>query len=303
MLYDLIDHAELAIDFQNIANYFRLGYIARDYHRPFCVLGFAQQSKIVSRTTLDFVGGAVSNAMFVTTRDSESAKLFIGGLNFHHPLLVTPDVSVIFSKEIRDISRESTGRRCVAICGSFGARTILDTMRGFADEARFVLQAEEDAAWFTQHEKKLRAEIPGMTVVDVRTSEPKAFFRAVASADAVITTRFHTMMIAIIAGIDTVVLGVANDKRHRVCTPLAKERWITFVHSDIADAESLQSIISSAVRAGRRQPSRGIFNHTHVDEICRLLQLAEMQSLPIGDGQVVDLQPRTVGKGGPGGSI
>jgi hypothetical protein len=281
MLYDLIDHAELAIDFQNIANYFRLGYIARDYRRPFCVLGFAQQSKIVSRTTLDFVGGAISDAMFVTTRDSESAKLFIGGLNFHHPLLVTPDVSVIFSKEIRDISCEPTARRCVAICGSFGARIILDAMRGFADEVRFVLQAEEDAAWFTQHEKQLRAEIPGMTVVDVRTSEPKSFFRAVASADTVITTRFHTMMIGIMAGIDTVVLGVANDKRHRVCAALAEERWIKFVHSDVTSADSLQSIISNAVQAGQRQPSRGIFNHTRVDEICRLLQLAAMQALPV----------------------
>jgi hypothetical protein len=303
MLYDLVDHAELMIDFQNIANYFRLGYMAREYGRPFCILGIAQQSKIVSRATLDFVRGAVSDALFVTTRDSESAKLFVESLDFRHPIVVTPDVCVTFSSDIRAVSSSPSDRRRVVICGSFGIHTLLVALKGFVGEMRLVLQGEEDASWFGQHKEQLTAEMPEMTVVDVRSGGPKEFIQSVAVADAIITTRFHTMMIGIIAGIDTVVLGVANDKRHRVCAPLAQEHWITFVHSDVTDADSLQSIISKAVQAGRRQSSRGIFDHTHMDEICRLLQFAAMQTLPVGDGHVEDLQPRRVGKCGPESSI
>jgi Polysaccharide pyruvyl transferase len=291
MLYDLVDHAGLMIDFQNIANYFRLGYIARDYERPFCILGIAQQSKIVSRATLDFVRGAVSDALFVTTRDSESVRLFIESLDFRHPVVVTPDVCVTFSDDIRAVSSRPSDRRSVVICGSFGIRAILVALKGFTGETRFVLQGEEDASWFGQHKEQLTAAFPELTVVDIRSSGPEEFFQAVASADAIITTRFHTMMIGIIAGIDTVVLGGANDKRHRVCAPLAKERWIRFVHSDLTDADALQSIIRDAVKTGQRKPGRGIFNQTHLDEICGLLQLAAMRTLPAGDDLADDLQP------------
>jgi hypothetical protein len=284
MLYDLVDHAELMIDFQNIANYFRLGYIAREYERPFCVLGIAQQSKIVSRATLDFVCGAVSDALFVSTRDSESAKLFIEGLRFRHPVVVTPDVCVTFSEEIRAVSRQSSGPRSVVICGSFGVHALLAGLKGFTGETRFVLQGEEDALWFIQHEKQLRTEISQVNVIDVRSTGPKEFFQAVASADAIVTTRFHTMMIGIIAGIYTVVLGITNDKRHRVCASLEHERWIKFVHSDAMDARSLESTVWEAAHSGQRQPGRGIFGPTHVDEICRLLHLTLIDSNPVEGG-------------------
>jgi Polysaccharide pyruvyl transferase len=280
MLYDLVDHAELMIDFQNIANYFRLGYIAREYGRPFCILGIAQQSKIVSRATLDFVRGAVSDALFVAARDAESAKLFIESLRFCHPIVVTPDVCVTFSEEIRAVARQSSETRSVVICGSFGIHAILAGLKGFAGEVRFVLQGEEDASWFTQHEKQLRTEISRISVVDVRSSGTKEFFQAVASADAIVTTRFHTMMIGIIAGIHTVVLGIANDKRHRVCAPIEKERWIRFVHSDATDAQALESIIGEAARSGQRQSGRGIFDVTHVEEICRQLRFTMVESIP-----------------------
>jgi hypothetical protein len=272
MLYDLVDHAELAIAFQNVANYFRFGYMAREYRRPFCIIGLAQQSKIASRTTLDFVRRAVSDATFVTTRDSETAKLFVEGLRFRHPIVATPDVSVLFSKEIRRISCQPSERRNIAICGSFGIEIILAALRGFVGETRFVVQAGEDASWLAQHEQRLRAEISRFEVVDVRFSGVDLFLRAVASVDAIITTRFHTMMIGIIAGIDTVILGIANDKRHRVCFPLEKEPWIQFLDSDTIDPQSLQSIIERTVRSGKRLPSRGIFRDTDLDEVCHLLQ-------------------------------
>jgi hypothetical protein len=272
MLYDLVDHAGLMIDFQNVANYFRLGYIAQEYGRPFCILGIAQQSRIVSRATLDFVRGAVSDALFVATRDSETARLFIESLEFRHPAVVTPDVCVTFSEHIRAIARRQSGGRSVVICGSFGIQDLLAALEGYTGEARVVLQGEEDASWFAQHEQRLRAAISEISVVDIRTCGPKAFFQAVATADAIVTARFHTMMIGIIAGIETVVLGTANDKRHRVCAPLENESWIRFVQGDATDARSLQSIIRKTVQSGQRQPGRGLFTRTDLDEICRLLQ-------------------------------
>jgi hypothetical protein len=224
----------------------------------------------------------VSDALFVATRDFESARLFIECLNFRHPVVVTPDVCVTFSEEIRAVSRQSSDARCVVICGSFGVRALLAGLQGFAGETRFVLQGEVDASWFARHEKQLRAEISQVTVVDIRSSGPNEFFQAVASADAIVTTRFHTMMIGIIAGIYTVVLGIIDDKRHRVCAPLEKERWIKFVHSDATDVQSLEATIREAAHSGQRQPGRGFFAQAHMDEICRLLRLTAIDSIPAG---------------------
>src|SRR5262249_9641844 len=156
-------------------------------------LGIAQQSRIVSRATVDFVRGAISDALFVATRDSESAKLFIESLEFRHPAVVTPDVCVTFSEHIRAVASQQSGSRSAVICGSFGIQGLLAALEGCTGEVRIVLQGEEDASWFAQHEKQLRAGISGISVADVRTSGPKAFFQAVATGDAIVTTRFHTM--------------------------------------------------------------------------------------------------------------
>jgi polysaccharide pyruvyl transferase WcaK-like protein len=293
--YDLVDHAQLAIDFQNIANYFRLGYIARDYHRPFCIigLGLAQQSRIASRTTLEFVKGAISDAIFVTTRDSDTAKLFVEDLQFRHPIVVTPDVSILFSQEIRNIPSNPSQQRSIAICGSFGVGAILAALKQFAGEKRFVLQSDEDANWFAQHEHEIRAELSNVSVSDVRSGTVNVFLHAVASVDTIVTSRFHAMMIGIIAGIETVVFGVINDKRHRVCSSLKNEKWITFIDGDVADQHDFQSIIEKSVRSGRRLASRGNFDATHLDEICRLIASTAALSPAVAAADKINLVYRS----------
>jgi len=280
MLYDLVDHAELAIDFQNVANYFRNGYIAREYRRPFCLLGMAQQSRLISRTTINFVRGAISDALFVNTRDPESASVFEHTLGFRNPIATTPDMAVQFCDRIRDIARRPTAGRTIGVCGAFGAGILVSAFRNFEGRVRFILQATEDVAWFAQNESVLHNEIANIEIADVSRvgqgasgiggAEP--FLEAVATTDGLLTSRFHAMMISLIACIDTLVSGNANDKRHRVCASIDARPWVHFVDPHLVREETMLARAASVAGRGHRDPSRGCFESSDLEPIRQLLK-------------------------------
>jgi len=286
MLYDLVDHEELALDFQNVANYFRHCYIAREYNRPVCLLGIAQQARVISRTTLKYVRGAISDALFINTRDTESASVFIQRLGFENPVCVTPDVAVVFSDKIREMARRPTERRTIAVCGVFGVGTLVSAFSNFDGRVRLILQGKEDVAWFQQNEHALRNDIPNVEVVDVTSvgqgpsgsggAEP--FLEAVATTDGLLTSRFHAMMIALIAGIDTLVSGIANDKRHRVCVSIGSPPWVHFIDAMVEREEELLARAARVVAFGRRDPQRGCFDSSELDSIRQLLRVGADQS-------------------------
>ena len=296
MLYDLVDHAELTIDFQNIANYFRFGFVAKEYKKPFCLIGISNQLRLISHTTLEFVSQALTDSLFANCRDLVTAASFTGQLEFQRPLVVTPDVCVVFSEEIRSLARKPTSTRTLAICGSFGVRTLCDeTLKRDAGRVRIVLQALEDFLWFRRMESRLRKEFPDLEVADVRTAGIRPFFEAIATADAVISSRFHAMMIAIIAGIDTLVAGISGDKRHRVCSSLQEKTWIWFVDLRSENEEGARSSIATLVKSGKRKPDRGVFASSDLDPLRGLIEYASKaspacaQALPVSGGHTAQL--------------
>ncbi len=280
MLYDLMGHEEVALNFQNVANYFRFGYLAREYGVPLFVIGMGSQLRLISRTTVAYIRSSIADAIFVNTRDSHSATVFTDRLEFQGPIVVTPDVCVVYSDMIRKVASRPSERRTVAICGTIGAETVVALDREHQGRTRIILQGLEDAQWFDRCEAFLRARINNLEVLDVRTmgsnkvgaAGPEPLIEAVATSDVLISSRFHAMMVGIIAGVDTVVSGITNDKRHRVCQDLGDQDWVYFHDHHKSPHSEFRERALEAVRSGRRDPSRGRFSPADLEPIRRLLK-------------------------------
>jgi exopolysaccharide biosynthesis predicted pyruvyltransferase EpsI len=271
VLYDLHCDDELEINFQNIANYFRNGYIANEYGRPLCVIGLGRQSRFISRSTTKFVKGAIAEAMFLSLRDSETAQLIVKEFGFNNPIVVTPDCCVTFCDEIREIARRPTERRIVAICGNFDANALIEALGGCGSRVRIVLQALEDVSWFQRNEPLLRGGLPDLELADVHGGPKEGFLEAVASADALVTSRFHGMMVGLIAGIDTVVVGASNDKRQRVVKALKNRSRIEFIDAQETAEPFFRTAVASVANSGRRDPANAAFEKSDVYPIRDLL--------------------------------
>ena len=207
-------------------------------------------------------------AILPNTRDTKSASAFIQRLGFENPVCVTPDVAVVFSDKIREMARRPTEQRTIAVCGVFGVGTLVSAFSNFDGRVRLILQGKEDVAWFQQNEHALRNDIPNVEVVNVTavgqgpsgSGGAQPFLEAVATTDGLLTSRFHAMMIALIAGIDTLVSGVANDKRHRVCVSIGSPPWVHFIDAMVEREEELLARAARVVAFGRRDPQRGCFD-------------------------------------------
>ncbi len=86
------------------------------------------------------------------------------------------------------------------------------------------------------------------------------------------TSRFHAMMISLIAGIDTLVSGNAHDKRHRVCASIGARPWVHFVDAHLVREETMLVRATSVAGRGQRDPSRGCFESSDLEPIRRLLK-------------------------------
>lgn len=273
-LYDLEDHDELKIDFQNTANYFRFGFEAREYKKPFFIVGVGHQQDLVSVTTARFVSKAIEDARFLTTRDTETASLIFSKVGFGAPLLATEDLSIAFSDEIRErAGRLSNRGRVVAVAGGFSVEDLVDAIPAAGCVVRFILQSVEDVQWFEQNETIIRHTFTTIEVADVHGLEYDPLIDAVISADALITSRFHSMMIGLMAGIETLACGKSGDKRERVCKRFRGESWVKFV--DLTEGgRQFRQLASRVAQEGKRVPSRGLFSPNALDSLRNLFSVS-----------------------------
>ncbi|MGQ7934595.1 polysaccharide pyruvyl transferase family protein [Paraburkholderia sp. D1E] len=273
-LYDLEDHAELRIDFQNTANYFRFGFEAREYKKPFFVVGIGHQQDIVSVTTTRFISKALEDARFLTTRDMETASLVFSKIGFGAPLVATEDLSVAFAEEVRlraGLASDST--RVLAVAGGFSVEELFETIPAADGTIRFILQSIEDVQWFAQNEAPIRSNFKSVEVVDVHGFGYDILIDAVVSADALITSRFHSMMIGLMAGIETLACGKSGDKRERVCRRFRQESWVNFVDLSNGRSEQFCQLGTRVAREGRRVPSRGLFSPSDLASLRNLFSV------------------------------
>ncbi|MDH7797009.1 MULTISPECIES: polysaccharide pyruvyl transferase family protein [unclassified Beijerinckia] len=252
MLYDLDDHDGLSINLSNISSYFRIGFLAREYGIPYGVLGAGCPAAITSRLSKIFLQEALRDAKFIHLRDSLSLASVSDAIRLQSPTIVAPDVSIVFQDEIAKITQEPFQQKLMIACGSFNVKSIAEISHRCDMALRIVIQATEDLAWLKENQSELTALVPSVEIVDVHQAPISALFKAVASGDCLLSTRFHAMMIGIMAGLETVAVGVRDDKRHRVKQELRDKVKLTFIDSRVTSDNEFISLCCGQFMNGKR---------------------------------------------------
>lgn len=271
MLYDL---DRTRIDLMNLANWFRYGHLAAEYEIPLFALGLGHQS-MVSELGWDFVTGSLATARFVTTRDRETASLLVRRLKC--PVEALPDLSVLFSDEIRAFASGARTADVLTICGDFRhvtsiAECLSPILSRTNFKLRFVVQANEDQEAWEVHGEALEALLPsGIERVDCRDVDPMEFCRAIATSAAVITTRFHGMKVALIAGVDVLTLTNPGDKRERVRDEIGAISWARF-RPWTRNFRDLAQDVAEMLAGASPDPSRAVrFDLRRFDSLATML--------------------------------
>jgi polysaccharide pyruvyl transferase WcaK-like protein len=264
MLYDLGD-SETRVNLQNIANYFRIGYLAQEYSRPVYVIGIGHQG-LVTGIAVQFLQKALLNVRFFSTRDSETSQLAARFVTA--PIVTSPDLSTVFREKIISIARQASDqeRRHIGLCGDFRQCPDFGEFLGALHSnfpnatIHLIAQANEDYETFipyaSNHSQLL---LNNILLYDQRGSSPEEFIRSLAVCDCVITGRFHAMMISLMAGIGTVVFYRDGDKRDRVLRDIGLRSWLLPIQISTPNylMQNLPMILALASTA-QRDTSRSI---------------------------------------------
>ena len=274
MLYDL---DRTRIDLMNLGNWFRYGHLAAEYGVPLFALGLGHQS-MVSEIGWDFVTQSLATARLAVTRDRETASLLVQRLTC--PVKALPDLSVLFDEEIRDLASSARSGTVLTLCGDFRhvvnvAECLSPILRGKDINLRFVVQANEDQEGWEVHRENLKAlQSPGIEVVDCRNADPMEFCRAIATSDVLITTRFHGMKVALMAGVDVLTLTHPGDKRERVRDEIGAISWARFQPWTRNFHDVAQNVAEMLARA-TWDPARAIrFDRSRFDSLVPMLSSA-----------------------------
>ncbi|WP_242125498.1 polysaccharide pyruvyl transferase family protein [Sphingobium sp. Sx8-8] len=258
MLYDIENATRL--DLNNLANWFGIGYVSSEYKSNLYLIGLGHQN-INSSIGRIFAKESVKYARMASARDRETSKMLLEWMS--NPVQYLPDMSVIFSEDILKIAEEVGGNRTISLCGDFcnisGISEMASWMRKHGGvRLRYIVQANEDAESLRIHRDSI-IEMLGTDFeeIDCRTSNPMEFCRAVATSDALITTRFHGMMVALMSGVDLLTFTVRGDKRERMRNELGAHPWARF-EPVVTDLRHVKKTIISLITDGRRDSKRAV---------------------------------------------
>lgn len=263
MLYDS-DPNGPRVDLQNVANYFRFGYLAAEYGIDLYVLGVGDQGNGLQQASKQFIAHALRRARLIATRDRATAAHVAGMIDV--PVLHTGDFSERLVDDIRQAAanRPSGSAGRLVLCGDFRHDTdlpaVIETLASSLPDllVDFVVQANEDLGSLHVHRAALERTFTGrFRSSDVR-SDHRAFVRSIASADVLITTRFHATMIALMAGIDSLVFHDAGDKRDRAVEACGRPPWMRTVVSSRRRWTRASTMLIELCRDGRADMTRGM---------------------------------------------
>ena len=258
MIYDMENATRL--DLMNLANWFGIGYVSSEYQRDLYLLGIGHQT-LASPIGRMFLKNAIKYTRMATARDEETASIL--SYFVEKPVEFLPDMSTLFSEDILEISVSAEHNRIISICGD------LRHAQGFTELAswirdsngarlRYIIQANEDAESLNLHRASI-VKVLGSEFeeVDCRTLDPMVFCRAIATSAALVTTRFHGMMVALMAGIDLLTFTISGDKRERVRDQIGPLPWARF-EPIVDDLRNAKKTIVPLIANGRRVPERAV---------------------------------------------
>lgn len=261
-IYDLLEDA---VDLQNLANYAKFGFLAGEYQKSFCALGLGHQT-IATHAGRKFLMSALADASLITTRDRETADLLCDLGRAAAPI-ATPDLSFLLDEEVQRAAASAPAATgpTLTLCGEFHNLLVESKSLGAllkrvpGARVRIVIQAQEDAEWIKRLPDRDFAELGSPEIIDVRNAMPATFIHAIARSDALVTTRFHATMLALLAGLPTLVLGRPGDKRERAldALPASLARFVSAAPFDTQKFESACEHLEAGLASRRRRPILG----------------------------------------------
>lgn len=259
---------------QNLANYLKFGPIGRHFNVPVALIGVGDQEQRSSSDgakyglwhdplTDRFARRSLEDFQRITTRDFDSSRL----LSKFGAAAPTTGSDLLFHWTDRArtaVKPSSRQPRRIALIGELFRHPGLAV--GFNDGAGqlvarvqdrdfdLLIMSEDDIPHVERMQKVLQQAGAGTAIVDVRDHDFDALIFLFASYAGVITTRFHGLVLAMLA--DVPVLGL--DTRHGKCARLLSDVAATGSLLLDEDEDSLSRLEAALDGELKRVPESGI---------------------------------------------
>lgn len=218
VLYEFTRSSILA-DLRNISNYFKFGYYAREYGSTFTMLGLGHQQpyeRLITAAAPRFIRGALQSASAVSTRDRKTTALLNALIGDVCRVETLEDLA--FSYLVIREPREGPVRR-VSLAGWRIARhagfvPLVQFLHKKGCSLRLIVQANEDPGLVT----RFRSECAGIPfeALDIRALPIDEGIARLGDTDALITSRFHSFVMGLAAGVPVLAIDQPTGKSHRL---------------------------------------------------------------------------------------
>jgi hypothetical protein len=265
-------------DTQNIANYLKFGPIARRCGVPVALIGVGDQdhgSGIAQRPlTKRFVTAALADFAHVTTRDAQSAEL-LARCGAERPV-VGSDLLFRWRDQARVAVKPTTvAPSRVALAGElFRFRAMADgfsnggPLAAWAEDADIdvLVMSNDDVPHAERMQQLLVKAGASATIVDLRGRDFPALVFLFASYSAVVTTRFHGLVLAALADVPVVALDVPDGKCARLLRGIGAGSALV-VDGDAGGVRRIEAALT-----GKMAP----LSSTRLDQLARETAVHEM---------------------------
>jgi polysaccharide pyruvyl transferase WcaK-like protein len=256
MLYDMtVSSTGTQLDLENVTNYFRYAFIAKKMNAQFMALGLGDQHRCVDYVSHEarwLMSQALDNADVVTTRDAGTAQRLQALTTTKIESSV--DLSFYLRASMRHCAQIVSGTRKITIVGELPMKPVLcralaDLCRRHGSDVRYLAQANEDIDKYKILTSELSADELDLT--DIRLANVEDGLKEIAKSSFIITSRFHTMVCAIVMGIPFLAVDRDHGKKARLLREISgldQPPWlIDWSLSQEAYAEKFAQLISNKI--------------------------------------------------------
>jgi polysaccharide pyruvyl transferase WcaK-like protein len=245
----IYDRRAQTCEAQNLVNYLKFGYAAPHFGIPVLMLGIGDQQDgpdpEAGSWRAEFIAGSLRNFGLATTRDPESADLLRRwGLRD-----VRPGCDLLFArtaraaKAVRPVARQPVR---LAIGGELGGVAALqavladectDTLAELAgQDVDLLVMSDDDIAHLAFAEVRLVRAGVTTSRVDLRGKAFDVLVYTMASYDALITTRFHGLVMAALCGVPVLAFSAETGKVARLLRRMGETGHLILSHDRSDDA-------------------------------------------------------------------
>ena len=216
---------------QNLGNYLKFGCIAEQFGIPAALIGVGDQDHAagIERHPFaqEFARSALQCFAPITTRDPRSSEL-LSALGARAVATGTDPALGLFARATRCVRSTARQPNRIALAGElFAYPAIPEAMSdgSLAEELResefdLLIMSNDDVSHCQRMQKLLQRAGAHASLVDLRGRDFEALIFLFASYRAVITTRFHGLILAALANVPVATLDLADGKKARLLREL-----------------------------------------------------------------------------------